>query len=331
MIPNDFRPPYYLGVDLGGTFIKAGVVDDDGRAVSSVSRATEVQRGPEVGQANLADAAGLALAASGLAWDQIAAVGLGAPGPMDIAGGMLHGPNNLPEWVDWPVRDRLAETLGKPVVLQNDANAAAFGEHWVGAGRGSRSLVMFTLGTGIGCGIIEDGRIIEGRTSHGGEGGHIVIQMDGGRPCTCGQTGHLEAYASATALVERAVEAIEFEPDSSLRHHFEAGTLTSKAIAEAAAAGDRLATHLMRETARYLAVGAVSLIHVIDPDVVLFGGGMIAAGPTLLEGIRSGVRALAFPIPAAHVRIEYAELGGNAGFIGAAGCARQVFGNGRVG
>lgn len=324
----DRRPPYFLGIDLGGTNIKSGVVDDLGRPLSSVSVETNADRGPDAGIATLAEAGNLAVHASGLTWDEITAVGLGSPGMMDIPAGMLTDPPNLPGWNDFPIRQRLAEALRKPTVLQNDANAAAFGEHWVGAGRNTRSLVMFTLGTGIGCGIVSEGRIVEGRHSHGAECGHIVIQMENGRRCSCGAYGHLEAYASATALVKRAEEALAYERDSLLHDALARGTLSSRSVSEAAARGDALARRLMRETARYLAVGAVCLMHTIDPDVVLFGGGMIAAGPSLLNDIRNDVKSLAFPVPAERTRIEYAELGGDAGFIGAAACARAAHGPG---
>jgi glucokinase len=324
--PTTPKPPFYLGIDLGGTNIKSGVVDDSGHPLSRVSVETHAELGPEVGLNNLAEAARLAVEASGLSWDDIIGVGLGSPGTMDIGAGMLLNPPNLPGWINFPIRDRLAERLGKPTVLQNDANAAALGEFWVGAGRNTRSLVLFTLGTGIGCGIVVDGRIIEGRHSHGGECGHIIIQMENGRVCGCGGHGHLEAYASATALVKRAREALEHDKTSMLHEALNRGALTSRAIDEAADRGDALAKRLMSETARYLAVGSVSLMHTIDPDVVLFSGGMIAAGPELLDAIRAGIKEMAFPIPAAKTRILYAELGGDAGFIGAACCAKLAFG-----
>jgi glucokinase len=322
----DRRPPFYLGIDLGGTNIKSGVVDDLGRPLSFVHIETEAERGPEVGIDRLAEVGRRAVEASGLTWDDISGVGLGSPGTMDIPGGLLLDPPNLPGWVNWPIRQKLAERLNKPTVLQNDANAAAYGEYWVGAGRDMESVVLFTLGTGIGCGIIDNGRIIEGRHSHGAECGHMIIQMENGRLCSCGQYGHLEAYASATSVVKRATEALEREPSDLLRQAQAEDRLTSQAISVAASAGDPLARRLMQETAYYLAVGAVSLMHTVDPDVILFGGGMIAAGPTFLEAIRSGVRRMAFPVPAAKTRIEYAQLGGEAGFIGAAGCARMAFG-----
>jgi glucokinase len=317
-------PRYYLGIDLGGTNIRSGVVDDQGNPRSAVSVKTFAGRGPEFGLDNLVDVGRKAVEQSGVSWDQIAAVGLGSPGTMDLESGMLLDPPNLPGWNNLPIRRLLADRLMRPTVMQNDANAAAYAEYWVGAGRGARSLVMFTLGTGIGCGIVIEGRILEGRHSHGAECGHIIVEMaEDARQCSCGALGHLEAYASATALVKRASEALESggTKEKSLLGRLSEDKLTGRAISEAAQAGDALAHRLMRETAHYLAVGAVCLMHTIDPDIVLFGGGMIGAGKTFLEDIRADVRSMAFPVPGARTRIEFAELGGDAGFIGAAGWA----------
>jgi glucokinase len=320
-----YSPPFFIGIDLGGTNIKSGVVDNEGRPMSSVSIATQAEKGGLSGLDRLAEAAHKAVVESGVNWDRIAAVGLGSPGTMDLEAGMLLDPPNLPGWDNFPIRRLLAERLGKPVTFQNDANAASYGEFWVGAGKDHRSQVMFTLGTGIGCGIVVDGMIVEGRHSHGAECGHIIIEMENGRLCSCGKYGHLEGYASATALVKRAQEALDSDDSPSLLRDLNHDELTSRAISQAADAGDELAQRLMRETAKYLAVGAVTLMHTIDPDIVLFGGGMIAAGQPFLERIRADIRERAFPVPAAKTLIEYAQLGGDAGFIGAAGCARLAF------
>jgi glucokinase len=324
-------PRFYLGIDLGGTNIRSGVVDDQGNPLSAVSVKTFADRGPEFGLDNLVDVGRQAVKQSGVSWDRIAAVGLGSPGTMDLEAGMLVDPPNLPGWNNLPIRKLLADRLMRPTVMQNDANAAAYAEYWVGRGRGTRSLVMFTLGTGIGCGIVIEGQILEGRHSHGAECGHMIVQMEGNaRQCTCGAFGHLEAYASATSLIKRACEALEgggAEEEKSVLGSLSVDKLSGRTISEAAKAGDLLARRLMRETAHYLAVGAVNLMHTIDPDIVLFGGGMIGAGETFLEHIRSDVRSMAFPIPGSRTRIEFAELGGDAGFIGAAGWAKLSVSN----
>jgi glucokinase len=312
---------YSLGLDLGGTNIKGGVVGNDGRALASVSGPTRAELGPEVGLESLAEVAQRAVAASGLTWEQIEAIGLGAAGTLDASAGRIVDASNLPLWNGFAIATRLADRLGRPTFLLNDANAAAYGEYWAGAGRSTESLVLFTIGTGIGCGIVESGRIIQGRHGLGGECGHMTIQMDGGRLCSCGRTGHLEAYASVTSLVARAIEGLERLPDSMLAASRIEGRLDSREIHRCALLGDPLAVTLIRETARALAVGASVVMHTIDPDLVVFGGGMIATGPAFLELIRAEIEPLVFPTAWERTRVEFAELGGDAGFIGAAGWA----------
>jgi glucokinase len=318
------RSPRFLGLDLGGTRIKAGVVDGLGRPLVSISEWTHADRGPEVGLETLVDLAKSAVESSGTNWSEIVGVGLGAAGTIDSANGWIVEAANLPLWNRFPIASRLEERLHRPTILVNDANAAAFGEYWAGAGRSTESLAMFTVGTGIGCGIVLDGRIWDGAHGLGGECGHMTIQADGGRRCSCGKRGHLEAYASANSLVRRASEALHAGDESTLSGPRAEGRLTAEAVSLHALAGDRLAQRLMGETARYLAVGASIVIHTVDPDLVLFGGGMIGAGPRFLRNIRIQARAMTLGPARDRTRIEFAELGGDAGFIGAAGWARRT-------
>jgi glucokinase len=246
-----------------------------------------------------------------------------APGNLDIPAGVILEAANLPGWHDVRVRDHVANTFHVPTAFQNDANAAAFGEYWAGAGRGARSLLMLTLGTGIGGGIVIEDRILEGAHSHGGEVGHFVIELTQPRLCGCGRRGCLEAYASGTAVVARARERLA-TGDASALSKIPPGELSARLVFDAAASGDSLASEIVEATAYYLAVGTVSLMHIIDPEVVVYGGGMTAAGEGFLERIRSHVRKLAFPVPAARTHLCYARLGTDAGFIGAAACARQL-------
>jgi glucokinase len=248
---------------------------------------------------------------------------------MDIPGGVMLEPVNFPGWKNVPVRQHIADTFKKPTAFQNDANAAAYGEFWAGIGRDAKSLVLFTLGTGIGCGIIVNDFILEGEHSHGAECGHIVIEMTNGRMCGCGQRGHLEAYASAISIAKRTNEALAaYSGNTRLRDHlkkhkeYEEGDCGL--IFEAATAGDPLAERLIEETAYCLGVGAVNLMNTINPEMIVFGGGMIATGEWFLERIRFHAKRLAFPVPGAKTTIYYAQLGGDAGYIGAAGCARQL-------
>jgi glucokinase len=328
------RAPYYVGVDVGGTNIKAGVVDDQGLSLSHVSVPTDAERGPQVGLENIARAAELAIAESGLARGALRGVGLATPGTMDIPTGYLLDPPNLPGWKNFPIRDRLAEKLQLPTLLQNDANAAAYGEFWAGRAKEARSLVFWTLGTGIGCGIIIDHLIVEGAHSHGAECGHIIIEMTNGRLCGTGQYGTLEAYAGARAVVARCEEALAAGRTSSISARLAAGEeLTPLLIAQAAEAGDALCNELVMETARFMGIGTVTLMHTIDPEMVLFGGAMTFGrtetelGRRFLNEIRAEIHKRAFPIPAQKTIVEYASLGGDAGYIGAAGCARMKFGS----
>lgn len=327
-----FQPPFFVGVDVGGTTIKVGLVDDNGQPMSKCVVPTEAKQPPEVGMANLERCVRDAVQQAGLTMADVHSVGLATPGTMDIRAGKLLQPGNLPTWHFFPIRQHVMDRLQIQTVLQNDANAAAFGEFWVGTAHDAPSVVMWTLGTGVGCGIIIHDVIIEGEHSHGGESGHIVVQMDGGRTNVDGRRGTLEAYCSATALVKRCREALVSGCESSLQALLASGQeLTAKHIADAAESGDALADELIMETARVLGVASVSMMHTIDPSMILIGGAMTfgrsenPVGRRFLHRLKDEVQARAFPIPAANTRIDFASLGGDAGFIGAAGCARQRF------
>jgi glucokinase len=314
---------FYVGVDVGAATIKAGLVDDTGRPRSAVTAQTEPERGAAHGLARMCEAVRAAAEAAGIPLRRVAAIGVAAPGWLDIPAGVILGAANLPGWRDVRVREHVADTFGVPTAFQNDANAAALGEYWAGAGRGARSLLLLTLGTGIGGGIVLNDRVVDGAHSHAGEVGHIVIEMTNPRPCTCGRRGCLEAYASASAVAARAREAMAAGRASSLAR-IPAAALSARDVFEAASAGDALATQVVEETAFYLAVGTTNLMHVLNPEVIVFGGGMTAAGDGFLDRVRTRVRELAFDVPAARTHLCYATLGNDAGFIGAAACARQL-------
>jgi glucokinase len=317
------QAPLYVGLDVGGSSMKAGVVDDAGRPLSAVSLPTEAHKGQEFGLERMCETIRQAVAAAELRLDQIAAIGVATPGMMDIPAGVILDPPNLKPWKNVPVRRYVEDAFGLPTAFQNDANAAALGEHWAGAGQGVHSMVLFTLGTGVGGGIVIGDLAIEGEHSHGAELGHMKIELTNPRQCGCGLWGCLEAYASASAIVSRTREALQDDAGaSSLRAHSD---LTAKDVFDAAANGDAVAEKIVEETAFYLAVGAVNAMHVINPDVVVFAGGMVAAGEPFLERIRRHVRRLALPVPAEKTEVRYARLGSDAGFIGAAACARKLY------
>lgn len=329
------RRPLFAGIDLGGTNIKVGVVDDLGRPLSWLSVPTEVERGPEDGAQRMAQAVHAAIAQAGVKPADIARVGLGTPGTMDIPAGKFLNPPNLPGWDEFPIRDRVSEHAGLPVTFANDASAAAYGEFWVGSGKMHRSMVMFTLGTGVGGGIIIGDLSIDGEHSTGSELGHIIIDCnDDALMCNCGQPGHLEAYASATAVIRRTETALRNGRKSSLTARVAGGAeLSPLIVAEEADRGDELALELVLDTARYLGVGVVSLMHTIDPSAVVFGGAMTFGGHEtdlgrrFLARVKQEVQRRAFPVLAEKTVIDYASLGGDAGFIGAAGIARVAHKN----
>ncbi|HEX3872346.1 MAG TPA: ROK family protein [Pirellulales bacterium] len=321
--------PFFVGCDVGGTNVKVGIVDDLGQSLSFLSVPTEVPHGPERGATTIAQAILTAIEQADLTSNDIARVGLGTPGTMDIPKGMLLEPPNMQGWWDFPIVERVGQHISLPITFANDACAAAYGEYWIGCGRGQDSIVMLTLGTGIGGGIIVDDFSIDGKNSHGAELGHTIINYhDDARMCGCGQTGHLEAYASATALIQRAAEALAAGRPSSLNKRRESGeTITPIIIGQEADAGDTLALELVLDTAKFIGVGIVTFVHTIDPGCVVIGGAMTFGrdetplGRRFIEQIRQEVQRRAFPTPGA-TPIVYATLGGDAGYIGVAGLAR---------
>ena len=322
--------PLFAGVDLGGTNIKAALVDDEGRMLASHTEPTHAARGPEDAAARMAAAVHALAARVGIATADVAGVGLGSPGPLDIPAGRIVAAGNLPGWDGFPLRDRVAAHCGRPVTFANDANAAAYGEFWVGSGRGCSSLVLLTLGTGVGGGIIIGDVNVEGAHSHGSECGHIIVDPSAdARRCPCGQPGHLEAYASATSLKALARERIAAGGTGSLAAAVAGGEeLTPILVAREAERGDPLAVSLLEELARWLGIGIVTLMHAIDPEAVVIGGAMTfgreanPVGRMVLERVQEEVRRRTFPVLAARTSIRYASLGGDAGSIGAAGLTR---------
>ncbi len=328
--PQHATRPLFLGIDVGGTNIKLGVVDDAGRVIGKSHLATEEQRGPADAVKRTLLASQQLLSSFGLALGDLAAIGLATPGTQDLKTGKLLRPHNLPHWFHFPIRQCVADAFGLPVAYANDANAAAYGEFWVGSGREFHSIVLLTLGTGVGGGIIIGDLNVEGEHSHGSECGHIIVDNSPqARMCGCGQPGHLEAYCSATALIKRAQDELDRGSATTLRSRVRQGAeLSGLMIAEEAEKGDPQAAGLIAELATWLGLGIVSLMHCVDPGAVILGGAMnfggheAPLGRSFLDRVRSVVRGRAFPVLAENTIIDFAALGGDAGFIGAAGIAR---------
>jgi len=317
------RQKYIIGVDLGGTNIVVGAMSADGKhhcAMRSVPTATES------GAEGVADRiVGLI---EGVILDTIAqtsagrsdfiGVGIGAPGPLDREKGLVIVAPNL-GWRNFPLRDRIAERLNLPATLDNDANCATVGEWWQGAARGGTNVVGMTIGTGIGGGIIIDGKLFHGASDVAGEIGHTTIDLNG-RHCKCGNYGCLEAYASGPAIATRAREVLVREETASLLPSMVGGRLdaiTAETVYKAAAKGDAVASEIVRDTAKYLGAGIANLLNIINADVVVVAGGVTQAGDALFVPLRAEVRRRAFRPAVDATRIVPGELPGTAGVVGA--------------
>ncbi len=312
---------YTVGIDLGGTNIKGGVCDAQWRLVMQDSIATEADRGVDHVIGRMASLVDQVIAKAGLRKSDVGAVGVGSPGPMSHEKGIVYFAPNLPGWVDVPAQKLLTEKTGLRVVLENDANAAAFGEYAAGAGKGVRDMVMYTLGTGVGGGVIMDGRLWRGRFDSAGEVGHTIVVPDG-RPCPCGQKGCLERYSSANAVAERLAEAVRAGERSRLEERVRSGQpFDAREVIAAMDGGDALAARIWDETCYYLALSVVNLQHWLNPELVVFAGGLINAGEKLMGPVQGHFDRLSWKIAPDAPRIALATLGTDAGTIGAAALA----------
>jgi glucokinase len=322
-MPGRKRQRYIVGVDLGGTKIMVGALSEDGSQHFGMrSIPTHSEQGSDVVVDRIVGAIeGVILdtiAETNAARKDFVGIGMGAPGPLDRERGIVVVAPNL-GWRDFPLRDLVSGRLGLPVTLDNDANCATVGEWWQGAARGGRTVVGFTIGTGIGGGVIIDGSLFHGASDVAGEVGHTTIELNG-RYCKCGNYGCLEAYASGPAIATRAREVLVREESASALPSMVGGQLdliTAQTVYDAAKQGDAVAQEIVRDTARYLGAGIASLLNILNPDTVVVAGGVTAAGDTLFVPLRAEVRRRAFRPAVEAARILPAELPGTAGVVGA--------------
>jgi glucokinase len=311
---------FMLGIDIGGTDIKYGLVDAQGNVVFKTKYPTCGHLGFEKVMERVAGHA-----RDIIGGHKVRGVGMGVPGPLNSAEGIVHRAPNLSGWENVPARARLEQLLGLPVVVHNDANAAAYGEFWAGAGRGCRTMVLFSLGTGVGGGLIIDGKLYTGPDDTAGELGHMIIDMDG-RLCNCGSHGCLEAYASATAVRRIVREAMAAGVATSIQIPAgEEETFGARVVYEAAVAGDAFARQVLHDVGRALGMAAASIINILNPERIIYSGAMIGAGDFIFEPLRQFAHDRAFKRPAERAQIMIAQLGADAGMIGAAGLAYQAF------
>jgi glucokinase len=306
-----------LALDVGGTKLAAGVVTGDGAVHSFLTTPARRDDGPDSMIARLVALGREAVAAAEVPWERIPAIGIACGGPLDPFTGVIQSPPNLPGWDEIPLTRIVSDALDRPALVDNDATAAAVAEWWYGAGRGAsvRDLVYLTISTGIGGGLILDGRAFRGAAGNAGELGHLTVDWRG-RPCGCGRRGCLEAYASGTNIAARAREALAASPRAStLRDPAE---VTARDVAEAAAAGDGLAGAVWVETTGILASAVANILDVFNPELVVLGGGVTRAGDQLLVPVRDGAIAQAMGPAARTGRIVLTELGDSVAVLAAA-------------
>ena len=321
MAPRESLLNYIVGIDLGGTNIAVGCVSEDGTKVRGlVSEPTRSDLGPDGVVHRMMETAerSMKLLQAEEKGAQVVGVGIGAPGPLDFHRGVVLLAPNL-GWTDMPLRDRIAKGLQRPAALDNDANCAALGEWWQGAAQGTSHALAVTIGTGIGGGVILNGKIYHGASDCAGELGHTTIDMDG-RRCACGNYGCLEAYASGPAIALRAAEALSSGYESSLRARVggDLMQITAQTVYDAANEGDELALEVVRDTASYLGAGIANFLNIFNPEVVVVCGGVTAAGERLFGPMQREVARRAFKPAVAACRIVPGALPGSAGVIGAA-------------
>jgi glucokinase len=317
--------PYVIGMDLGGTKILAAVVNEKGQIVTEAKLKTKAEKGPDAVIGRIAATARQAAQQAGLDWAEVKGVGIGAPGPMNPETGVVYNPPNLPGWDEIALGPRLSDALEVPVCLENDVNLGTLGEHSLGAGRGTRDMVGIFVGTGVGGGLVLDGKLRSGSRHAAAEVGHMIVLADG-PVCGCGKRGCLEAVASRTAIERDIRLGLAAGRESGISRQMEdSGRLTSGVLAKALRKGDPLVTEVMNRAQWYLGLLTASIVNLVDPEMIVFGGGVAEAiGDEFLEPIRLTARQYYIQqADADQVRIVLATLGDHAGVLGAAVLARQ--------
>jgi glucokinase len=326
--------PYTIGMDLGGTKILAAVVSREGRIVAEAKLKTKPDEGPDAVIERMIQAARKAVQRAGIEWADVLGMGIGAPGPMDPETGVVYNPPNLPGWNEVPLGSRLAEGLGVPIFVENDVNLGTLGEHALGAGQGTQDMVGIFVGTGVGGGLILGGELRSGYRHAAAEVGHMIILADG-PVCGCGKRGCLESVASRTAI-DRDIRLGIAAGRETLVLELTGGKLdrlTSGVLAKAWSQGDPLVVEILTKAQWYLGLLTASIVNLIDPEMVVFGGGVVEAlGEDLLAPIRVTARQYFIQQAGAdQVQIVTARLGDQAGVLGAAVLARQRSGKKALG
>lgn len=321
--------PMYIGIDLGGTSIKLALVDREGNIRYKTEAPTNVQDGDDSILLQIRDMIQEILATGSYRKDQIKGIGMGAPGFLNIQEGVMLEAVNI-GWKNYPVRQKLQQLVDMPVFLDNDANVAAYGEQWKGAGERAQDVLCVTLGTGVGGGVIINHQIHHGAHDTAGEIGHMTVIPEGGYRCNCGKRGCLETVASATGMVRMAIDRLSHEPkrQSKLRQILQQnGRIEAKDIAIAAENDDAFALEVMDRVAFYLGVTLANYALIMNPHKIVIGGGVSKAGDVLFEPLRTYFRKFALSDVTGEVEIVPAILGNDAGMIGAARLVHEALKN----
>ncbi|HGA0233080.1 TPA: ROK family glucokinase [Streptococcus agalactiae] len=314
-----------LGIDLGGTTIKFGILTLEGEVQEKWAIETNTLENGRHIVSDIVESLKHRLSLYGLTKDDFLGIGMGSPGAVDRTSKTVTGAFNL-NWADTQeVGSVIEKEVGIPFFIDNDANVAALGERWVGAGANNPDVVFVTLGTGVGGGVIADGNLIHGVAGAGGEIGHMIVDPENGFTCTCGNKGCLETVASATGVVRVARQLAEqYEGSSAIKAAIDNGdTVTSKDIFIAAEDGDKFANSVVERVSRYLGLAAANISNILNPDSVVIGGGVSAAGEFLRSRVEKYFVTFAFPQVKKSTKIKIAELGNDAGIIGAASLANK--------
>lgn len=315
-----------IGVDMGGTKIVAAVVAPDGNILARAKKKTRPKRGPELGVGRIADAVLRSMDDAKVPPERIAGIGIGSAGLVDPESGVLLFAPNLPGWTDVPVRARLEEQIGRPVFLDNDVTLGALGEGTFGAARGMSNFAAIFIGTGIGGGILVEGEVYRGFNQTAGEIGHMVI-ADGGPKCGCGNRGCLEALASRTAIEREIRAAIKRGERSVIPDLLKKGGLSaikSGTLKKAVDLEDKVVLRVLAKAARYLGIGVTNIVHLLSPEMVVLGGGVMESlGERLLPIVQETAREFALESAFRNVQIVLASLGDDAVVLGAAELVRR--------
>lgn len=317
--------PYLLGHDVGGTKLAVVIADRHGNILHKVRRPTEAEWGPEAVVATLVDMSREAMARAALTSSDVAGIGVSCGGPLDTESGVVYAPPNLPGWDEVPLKAWLERALSLPAFIENDANASALAEWSFGAGRGFQHMVYMTMSTGIGGGIILDGRLYRGPNDTAGEVGHMTI-VENGPPCGCGRRGCLESLCSGPSIARRAREKAQASPGSLMvgLAGGDPARITAETVMDAARKNDPAAREIVDETARYMAIGLGNVVNMLNPEIIVIGTILVKAGDLLLEPIRDYLRRETWTRVYDTVRVEPAGLGDDVGDLAAIAVIRQA-------